>query len=365
MLGAESGDGDMKVTDNIQVHLNSYKDYKTAYFDNLTTNYGKNYKGSCGYIAIGMILSYYDTYMNDHIIPEQYDIVSNGSNGDLVNRRNSPGILKDKIDGYFDNYIPKSINDYDYYEKIVNMKDYSLHANLISIGIDLGYYKYNEENGESCLTTIEERTNIINDYLANVVGYKKGLNYTYDYFDGDYQQSNSNSVRSYVIEQVKAGHPVLLSISKTDNVSHAVVAYDYDEDEDKLYCHMGLEDNNTHMTPEFLNYTRYNNAFVLKFSIDHSHSNNYSITTNGITNYYCYHSCMLDTKAGVNHHGYDNKYEYYSKSKHIAYCECGLSKTENHMADSSREYKVGKITYNTCVLCKATLNMGNSFSPIA
>lgn len=52
-----------------------------------------NYKGSCGYVAIGMILSYYDTFLDDSIIPEQYDMVSNGYDDNIILRRNSPGIL--------------------------------------------------------------------------------------------------------------------------------------------------------------------------------------------------------------------------------------------------------------------------------
>ena len=74
-----------------------YHSYITSYFDNLTYNLGMNYKGSCGYVAIGMLLSYYDSFLDDNIIPEQYDISSNGYDGDIITRRNSPGILRDII----------------------------------------------------------------------------------------------------------------------------------------------------------------------------------------------------------------------------------------------------------------------------
>ena len=56
-----------------------------------------NYKGSCGYVAIGMLLSYYDTFLSDDIIPEQYDVISAGNETDMVQRRNSPGIKKDLV----------------------------------------------------------------------------------------------------------------------------------------------------------------------------------------------------------------------------------------------------------------------------
>ena len=51
--------------------ISEYDSFLVSYFDNLTYNYGVNYKGSCGYVAIAMLLSYYDTALCDAIIPEQ------------------------------------------------------------------------------------------------------------------------------------------------------------------------------------------------------------------------------------------------------------------------------------------------------
>lgn len=36
--------------------------FSSHYFKNLTTNYGRNDKGSCTYVALGMMLSFMDTY---------------------------------------------------------------------------------------------------------------------------------------------------------------------------------------------------------------------------------------------------------------------------------------------------------------
>ena len=36
--------------------------YSAHYFFNLSENFGNNKKGSCGYVAIGMLLSYYDSF---------------------------------------------------------------------------------------------------------------------------------------------------------------------------------------------------------------------------------------------------------------------------------------------------------------
>lgn len=43
--------------------------YSSYYFSHLNDNIGINVKGSCTYIALGMLLQYYDTYYDDSIIP--------------------------------------------------------------------------------------------------------------------------------------------------------------------------------------------------------------------------------------------------------------------------------------------------------
>ena len=44
------------------------------YFEGLQENYPLNLLGSCTYVALTMLLTYYDTYLNDNIIPEVYDV---------------------------------------------------------------------------------------------------------------------------------------------------------------------------------------------------------------------------------------------------------------------------------------------------
>ena len=70
--------------------------FATYYFSRLTQNYGNNVKGSCGYVALGMLLSFYDTYWNDNIIPEQYDKCTNLSTNNFNPQTvRSPGIERD------------------------------------------------------------------------------------------------------------------------------------------------------------------------------------------------------------------------------------------------------------------------------
>ena len=63
------------VNNETNIFLDDY--YSSLYFSNLVDNFGNNTHGTCSYVAIGMLLSFYDSYWNDNLIPESYDKVSN------------------------------------------------------------------------------------------------------------------------------------------------------------------------------------------------------------------------------------------------------------------------------------------------
>ena len=85
-------------------NIYQYDSFMESYFDNLTINHGDNTIGSCGYVAIDMLLCYYDTYLNDNIVPEQYDVPSESSCYNVICRRNSPGSMFDMPKGYDGSY---------------------------------------------------------------------------------------------------------------------------------------------------------------------------------------------------------------------------------------------------------------------
>ena len=72
--------------------------FMAHYFYDLQENYPRNKHGTCGYVAIGMVLSYYDNYLNANIVPEKYEAHTAISDGDFVNTGKSPG-LRRAIDG--------------------------------------------------------------------------------------------------------------------------------------------------------------------------------------------------------------------------------------------------------------------------
>ncbi len=332
-------------------NISTYDNFMQAYFDNLTYNFGMNYKGSCGYVAIGMMLSYYDTYYNDNIIPESYDIISNGSDSDIISRRNSPGIMRDII------HNPNNLGNIsyaynltatDYYNYIVNIENISLHAKLITIGATYGYYNYNNNN-TPVSTSFSMRLNIINGYFTSVLGYNES-DYSLSYINRDDDSSKSDEVRNFTIQEVQKGNPVLLAIRDQDS-GHVVVAYDYDSNTDNLYCHFGWGANKTHVTIESEGFNLYQSALVFNFNGQHSHSNNYAITTieSNIptTTYYCYDDPDILTYSP---HIHQFVYKSIDSNYHILKCSCGKIQglKSEHVIDGNY---LGTGRYKPCAYC--------------
>jgi len=323
--------------------INSYDNYKNSYFDNLTYNFGMNYKGSCGYVAIAMLLSYYDTYLNDNIIAENFDVTSIGQETNMINRRNSPGIMKDIIcNERLDANYGFDLSAYDYYYHITAMKNQSLHANLITIGAEKGYYDFSDFNNP-CGTNFAMRKEIITTYLSN-----RGISYSLDYCDRESDSASSKYVRDYTISKIKEGYPVLLSI-RGDLGGHVAVAYDYNESSDQIYCHMGWSANETHVSPESEGFNVYKTATIIKFNEIHSHSNNYGVCDNdGDISYFCYDSNSIYTysKPVVTY-----TYERYDKHQHIRVGSDGSRRYEFHAVSKS----YGRYAY--CDFCGEEIDM--------
>jgi len=298
-----------------------YDNFMQSYFANLTTNIGYNYKGSCGYVALGMLLSYYDTYLNDDIIPEQYDVISSGNANNVVSRRNSPGILRDEIVGAY-NYTASQ-----YLIALQNMSSISLHAKLITIANTFGYYDLNDDRF-SASTTFMSRYNVLNNYLINIANIDD-LYYNLDYIQyGGPNSIQSNDVRNYIIDKIEDGYPVLISIAGIRG-GHVAVAYDYDSNTDSIYTNMGWFSHYTHVTPESENYSIYKSAMVINWNLSHEHTNNYRIISNGQNQDYCFDSNLIEyrnhAEAIYTYQEIINNYNY-----HIVSCVCGWTNIETH-----------------------------------
>lgn len=250
--------------------------YQTYYFSELGNNIGNNTKGSCGFVATGMLFSYWDTYWNDCVVPEDYEEKTELSYNYIDIKalsnanKEAPGIKQEDSSIYDADqatyYNNISVNGETYFHfKLMdlfqnNIRPFEYDKAKQQYSYALGYVDY-----------IDLYSYYLNDFL--------GLNsedYTIDY--ANFKESSEN--RKNVIDLVKQGIPVRLSIKKyPDSKSgHCVIAYDYDEKTDNLYCNFGWGSNSTHVTIEQMDYHYYNHYSYIKLNSAHVHSNNYFYT---------------------------------------------------------------------------------------
>ena len=245
--------------------------YAPVYFSNLRTNFGTNRFGTCAFVAMGMLLSFYDTYWDDSIVPDAYEVAAR-SYGDPINGSvDSPGSSDSALEmtdyTTFDQYMSSGVPA---------LEGSRLDAKLISMAMSYSITVKQDVN-EAGLD-YSGMYSLFQYYLYTYRGFSPyELGFIAETGTGT-GQARSESVRDFAIEKVSEGIPVLLSVG-TDYSQitgrHAVIAYDYDDGNDLLYCHMGWGPKATHVTIESFGYTSYNSAFSLAVRTSHNCSNNY------------------------------------------------------------------------------------------
>lgn len=322
-----------------------YLDFKTSYFDGLREKYNRNVYDSCGYVAMSMLLYYYDTYLSDYIVPEKYENKSKGSEYDMTLRKKSPG-------GYIDYLIAK--NYIEYYGVITNLSTPSLQGKLMEIAYQnniIDFISATENKESPFLTSFDDRKVILNKYFKEINGYEYGNEYTFSY-----EYTDNSSVKEFTINEIKKGNPVLLSgIMKGEGVGHAVIAYEYSDG--IIYCHSGYDQstfsNFYHVDVDNC-FETFRSALVINFNIPHICSNSYIVDNQS----YCYHDCLIHTYNGSEKHIYDSSYQPYNSSKHKAICKCGNFTLRGHAVDSTKIFVNKNHKYANCLDCKYLVDLG-------
>jgi len=109
------------------------------YFYNLLSNFGYNSHNTCAYVAIAMLLSYYDCFYNDNIVPMQYEdppaSFEEYSRGSYTYTYGSPG-------NFYENDLHSLYEDYS--EFVAAYSDVSLHLRLLTKGANAPFFFYGE-----------------------------------------------------------------------------------------------------------------------------------------------------------------------------------------------------------------------------
>ena len=261
------------INDNQEIFLKD--NYASYYFKNLTENFGNNVYGTCTYVALGMFLSFYDTYWDDNIIPEKYDQASTftstkqqGANFELQPYNSkSPGIK------YESNSLVSNLSINEYYNIIESKSEEYFQLKLLQFS--KSYYgkdKFDGSNGSLGMTYLE-LTTLLRQYLENYYSADKSK------YQILYTSVHSTAL-IFIKKYVKEGRPVIVRAKNSSNNCHAFVAYDYDEASDEIYVHTGWrrESDNTaltHVSLKSLGYLTILDATGVNFKGEHNHSDNY------------------------------------------------------------------------------------------
>lgn len=248
--------------------------YASYYFKNLCTNFGNNLYGTCTYVALGMLLSFYDSYWDDSVIEEKYDVNSSftsisqiDDNFDLIPfSADSPGITYEGKE-----YIG-NLSIAEYYSAIDFFADNFFQLKLLQLSKSyFGSIKF-DTSYSSLGMTQSEMVEFLEYYLYDYA------HYTINDFNIVTKTGANLQTREFLKSCISQGIPVILRNDVLNG--HAFVAYDYDEKTDEVYVHGGLkkqEDNTilNHVALGKLSSMPIWDVTAIEVKKEHNHSNNY------------------------------------------------------------------------------------------
>lgn len=237
------------------------------YFSNLNGRFGNNVKGSCTYVAVDMLLSYYDSFWVDDFLPEKYDGQNVFVDEAVLDATESPG-SKNEADIEVN---PYGLSGEEYYYLVNEYSDDIVHFDLLSRGIEkLDLY---DENTKvlSLGTFLKDVRDVIFDYLDESTTLSR------DDIKIGFENSDPTKMRGTIIEKVKQGIPVIVDAAAPLGGAHSFVAYDYDEEHDEIYCNAGWYNESTyHISMADLGYTGLQEIMYFEPTIEHETCLNYS-----------------------------------------------------------------------------------------
>ena len=339
--------------------------FMAYYFTRLLDNFPEQNNSSSSFVVASMLLSYYDTYLDDRFVPEKYDlnaIVENNSVDVTMLSAVSPGVMNDAMICYGK---ISNIGRINLYELIGNYEEAFFNQYLISLGYSFGIF---DENGTQDLLpyalTPDELTTLLEGYLSLV-----GL-------DTVNVVMTIEPTQDFVISKIRENTPVILCKYTSErfgpnNNGVAMLAYDYSVYNDEIYIHSNFRRGNGLTTYKYQhlgeNFDDTDDTYIYAAiyldtsALTHSCSDNYFYrpTNNPADDiYYC--SCDLTVPAHIHRAEVEGESISYTvdSSKHIYTCHCGVIEEAHeyqYLADSFEKHKA------TCVKCGYTMYESHRF----
>ncbi|MDE7263656.1 MAG: C10 family peptidase [Anaeroplasmataceae bacterium] len=173
------------------------------YFEKLEDYHGTNDENVCSLVSVQMLFGYLDSFYNDDIVEEQYDLVfktrekTSAVQMFELPKNNTDGRIKDK----------KRMEDF-----LVTFEELALQ--MFNHPLMDGY-------------KMPELKELVKEYMK-----KRGISYSWNVCDGNWADQISNYAKKVIRESIDAGLPVI-----SNGTGHSTVAYGYDEN--YVYVHTG------------------------------------------------------------------------------------------------------------------------------
>lgn len=274
--------------------------YSTHFFNRQRKIYNTLY-GSCTYVALASLLTYYDLYWNDNIVSSTFEL----SNVTLP----SNNICVNDVPTYRLNYFYSTMPQNDY----INLyKNTYLVSKLLDIGYNhFGYYNSLGDSIQYGLT-FSETIDVINYYLTSVCNFSQS----------DYEIVIYTS-EAQVENDVSKGIPVMTFSINNSMVGHTMVAYDIDS-YNRLYVDTFIrktyydgneyrhttrlfDDGNeyyTHHVPlGVTDFPIFLKGISISFKTEHIHSNRFLYIDNESNNIF---HCLCESPTHDNYSGKPN-----------------------------------------------------------
>ena len=212
--------------------------YSTVYFSHLNDNFPINSHGTCSYVGISMLLSFFDSYWDDEFIATDFEQTTTFSSTITTNQNidipsfdtESPGVISED----WDDVSGLSLSQYQNFV-LTNEENY-LQSYLIKLGYDMfDSYCFDDATNPYGMT-LYEQTHLTLYYLT----YKRNL-YNSQAFVTCATDYDQDALEEYIISRLQDGVPVMIN-ALTSVGYHSVVAYDYDSSNGTVYVHTGWKD---------------------------------------------------------------------------------------------------------------------------
>lgn len=202
----------------------------SLFYNNLNTNFPLNSHGTCAFVSISMLLSYYDAFVCDDFIDENYDVQTTFSTEDKLDTRpiipfdcTSPGVRTEPAS------IVSNMTNEQYLTWAQTHEDQYFQAHLLSIAKDMFHWTNETLKNDSFGFGLYEETSLLNYH--NI--YKQGLNSSVVVIKTMENYASNEDKRKFIFSDIDYGNPVLLNLTlnsgRSDAIKHTVIAYEYDE----------------------------------------------------------------------------------------------------------------------------------------